>query len=80
MPLSCRTRPQGNSSRVGLGGRGGVGEDGSGWIGEFGGGAALAIAVEVVVEALMPLRPSCELKEGGGGEAEEVGGGRDWKR
>jgi len=56
------------------------GGDGSGWLSEFGGGAALAIAVEVVVEALVPLRHPGELEEGGGGEAEEVGGGGDWKR
>jgi len=53
-------------------GWGGVGEDGSGWLSEFGGGAALVVAVEVVVEALVPLRPPGELEEGGGGEAEEV--------
>ena len=47
---------------------------------EFGGGAALAIAVEVVVEALVPLRHPGELEEGGGKKAEEVGGGGDWKR
>ena len=47
---------------------------------EFGGGAALAIAVEVVVEVLEPFRHPGELEEGEGGEAEEVGGGGDWKR
>ena len=79
LPLSCRTRPQGNSGRVGLGGGEEVGEDRSGWLGEFGGGAALAIAVEVVVAAFVALGgswdPPGELEEGGGGEAEEGGGG-----
>ena len=48
-------------------------------MGEFGDGAALAIAVDVVVAAFVALGgswdPPGELEEGGGGEAEEGGGG-----
>jgi len=53
-------------------------------LGEFGDGAALAIAVDVVVAAFVALGgswdPPGELEEGGGGEAEEGGGGGGWKR
>jgi len=62
---------KGTKAELAWGGGGGVGEDGSGWLGEFGGGAALVIAVEVIVEAHVP--PGGPREEGGGGEAEEGG-------